>query len=157
MLFSLLALSAGTAAWQAVHKLETLGVHAGSSFDPRIVVAICLVSIATIFLATRIRRVPLPAGLVLALGGLTYPFYLLHMQIGYVLYTAAPGNAEWEIPVVTIIAILSWAIWRFVDRPAQRRCLDRRRFPSRQKAGVASILARARRGRRLHNTQAGVG
>jgi peptidoglycan/LPS O-acetylase OafA/YrhL len=121
MLFSLLALSAGTAAWQAVHKLETLGVHAGSSFDPRIVVAICLVSIGTIFLATRIRRLPLPAGLVLALGGLTYPFYLLHMQMGYVLYMAAPGNAEWEIPVVvTTIAIFSWAIWRFVERPAQR-------------------------------------
>jgi peptidoglycan/LPS O-acetylase OafA/YrhL len=74
-----------------------------------------------IFLATRIRRVPLPAGLVLALGGLTYPFYLLHTQMGYFLYMAAPGNAEWEIPVVvTAIAILSWAIWRFVERPAQR-------------------------------------
>jgi peptidoglycan/LPS O-acetylase OafA/YrhL len=121
MLFSLLALSTGTAAWQAVHKLETLGIHAGSSFDPRIVVAICLVSIGTIFLATRIRRVPLPAGLVLALGGLTYPFYLLHMQMGYVFYMAAPGSAEWEIPVVvTAIAILSWAIWRFVERPAQK-------------------------------------
>ena len=120
-LFSLLALSVGTAAWQAVHKLQTLGIHTGSSFDPRIVVAICLVSIGTIFLATRIRRVPLPAGLILALGGLTYPFYLLHMQMGYVFYMATPGNAEWEIPVVvTAIAILSWAIWRFVERPAQR-------------------------------------
>jgi peptidoglycan/LPS O-acetylase OafA/YrhL len=39
-------------------------------------------------------------------GRLTYPFYLLHMQIGCVLYIAAPGNAEWEIPVVvTAIAI----------------------------------------------------
>jgi peptidoglycan/LPS O-acetylase OafA/YrhL len=121
MLFSLLALSTGTAAWQAVHKLQTLGIHTGSSFDPQIVVAICLVSIGTIFLATRVRRVPLPAGLILALGGLTYPFYLLHMQMGYVFYMAAPGNAEWEIPVVvTGIAILSWAIWRFVERPAQR-------------------------------------
>jgi peptidoglycan/LPS O-acetylase OafA/YrhL len=121
MLFSLLALSVGTAALQAVHKLQTLGIHTGSSFDPRIVVAICLVSIGTIFLATRIRRVPLPAGLILALGGLTYPFYLLHMQMGYVFYMAAPGNAEWEIPVVVMaIGILSWAIWRFVERPAQR-------------------------------------
>jgi peptidoglycan/LPS O-acetylase OafA/YrhL len=43
------------------------------------------------------------------------------MQIGYVLYMAAPGNAEWEIPVVvTAIAVLSWAIWRFVERPAHR-------------------------------------
>jgi peptidoglycan/LPS O-acetylase OafA/YrhL len=125
MLFSLLALSVGTAAFQAVHNLETLGIHTGSSFDQGIVVAICLVSIGTIFLATRIRRVPLPAGLIMALGGLTYPFYLLHMQMGYVLYLAAPGNADWEIPVVvTAIAVLSWAIWRFVERPAQRWTRD---------------------------------
>lgn len=122
MLFGILALSIGTAVFQAVHKLERLSVHTGGSFDERIVVAICLVSIAIIFLATRIRRVPLPAGLILATGGLTYPFYLLHMQLGYTFYTAAaPANHGWWIAaMVTGIAILSWAVWRYVERPAQR-------------------------------------
>lgn len=121
MLSSILALSIGTAAFQAVHKLGRLGVHPGGSFDERIVVTICLVSIGVIFLATRIRRVPLPAGLILATGGLTYPFYLLHMQMGYVFYTAAaPANGGWWVAaIVTGIAILSWATWRFVERPAQ--------------------------------------
>lgn len=122
MLFSILALSIGTATFQAVHKLERLGVHTGGSFDERVVVAICLVSIAIIFLATRIRRVPLPAGLVLAAGGLTYPFYLLHMQMGYVFYTAAtPANPGWWVgAVVGGIAVLSWTIRRYIERPAQR-------------------------------------
>jgi peptidoglycan/LPS O-acetylase OafA/YrhL len=122
MLFSILALSVGTAVFQAVHKLERLGVHTGGSFDERIVAAICLVSIAVIFLATRIRRVRLPPGLVLAAGGLTYPFYLLHMQMGYVFYTAvAPANpGRWVAALVVGIAILSWAIWRYIERPAQR-------------------------------------
>src|ERR1700738_1360559 len=111
MLFSLFTLSTGAAACQAVHKLQTLGIHTGSSFDPRIVVAICLVSIGTLFLGTRVRRVPPPARLLPAWVSLPYPFYLLPMQMGYVFYMAAPGNAEWEIPVVvTGIAIFSWAI-----------------------------------------------
>ncbi len=123
VLFAILALSIGTAVFQAVHKLERLSVHTGGSFDQGIVAAICLVSIGLIFLATRMRQVPLPAGLVLALGGLTYPFYLLHMQMGYVLYTAtmpeqSPG---WVVAgIVCETAIVSWLIWRYVERPAQR-------------------------------------
>jgi peptidoglycan/LPS O-acetylase OafA/YrhL len=81
--YCILALSVGTAVFQAIHKLERLGVHPGSSFDSRVVAALCLGSIAIVFLATRIRRLPFPPGLVVAIGGLTYPLYLLHMQIGY--------------------------------------------------------------------------
>ena len=37
---------------------------------------------------------PLPAALMLAVGGLTYPLYLLHMQFGYVLFDRqAPAHA----------------------------------------------------------------
>jgi hypothetical protein len=65
-LYGIFALSVGTSVFQAIHKLEHLGVHTGGSFDARVVAAICLVSIAVIFLATRIRKLPLPAGLALA-------------------------------------------------------------------------------------------
>jgi len=79
---SILALSVGTSVIQAVHKLERLGVHTAGSFDARVAAAICRVSIAVILLATRIRKLPLPAELVLPAGGITYPLYLLHMQMG---------------------------------------------------------------------------
>ena len=127
-LFGILALSLGTAVFQAVHKLERLGVHTGGTFDKRIVAGICLVSIAIIFLATRIRKLPLPAGLVLAAGGITYPLYLLHMQMGYtILYAAAPvRNVElWTAAIVSGMVVLAWATWRFFERPAHRWTKDR--------------------------------
>jgi peptidoglycan/LPS O-acetylase OafA/YrhL len=122
-LYGILILSAGTSVFQAIHKLERLGVHTGGSFDVRIVAAICLVSIAIIFLATRIRKLQLPAGLVLAAGGITYPLYLLHMQMGYTILTAVAPVRNVELWTVTIIfgtVILAWVTWRFVERAAHR-------------------------------------
>ena len=53
MLYSMLALSIGTSVFQAIHKLVKLAPHTGGAFDEWIVAAICLVSIAVIFLATQ--------------------------------------------------------------------------------------------------------
>lgn len=120
-LYSIFALSVGTSVFQAIHKLERLGVHTGSSFDARVVAVICLVSIAIIFFAMRIRNVPLPSGLILAAGGITYPLYLLHMQIGYTILTAAAPvqNAElWTATIILGTVILAWITWRFVERSA---------------------------------------
>jgi peptidoglycan/LPS O-acetylase OafA/YrhL len=121
-LYGMFIFAASTEVFQAVHKLERLGVHTGGTFDARVVAAICVASIVVIFLASRVRRVPLPAGVVVALGGMTYPLYLLHMQMGYVFYTAVT-TAQKGLLVGTIlsaITVTSWAIWRYFERPAQR-------------------------------------
>jgi peptidoglycan/LPS O-acetylase OafA/YrhL len=126
-LYGILALSVGTSIFQAIHKLERLGVHTGGTFDARVVAAICGVSIGIIFLATRIRKLPVPVGLVLAVGGITYPLYLLHMQMGYTILTAAAPvrNAElWTAAIVSGAVVLAWATWRFVERPAHRWTKD---------------------------------
>jgi peptidoglycan/LPS O-acetylase OafA/YrhL len=122
MLYGMMALSIGTAVFQAVHKLARLAPHTGGAFDQWIVAAICLVSIALIFLATRLRHVPLPAGFVIAVGGLTYPLYLLHMQFGYVLFDRqAPTNAPpLVVTIVLAMTLLAWIVWRYVERPVQR-------------------------------------
>ncbi|WOH65090.1 acyltransferase [Bradyrhizobium sp. BWA-3-5] len=126
VLYGLFALSIGAAVFQSIHKAVKLAPHTGGVFDPWTVAAVCLASIAVIFMATRIRHVPLPPALVLAAGGLTYPLYLLHMQFGYVLFTRqAPAN-----PVLMVVAIivgmtlLAWMVWRYVERPAQRWVRD---------------------------------
>jgi peptidoglycan/LPS O-acetylase OafA/YrhL len=121
-LYAIFALSVGTAVFQSLHKLIRLAPHTGGAFDDAVVVAICLGSIAVIFLATRLRRLPLPGGLVLAIGGLTYPLYLLHMQLGYVVLMAfAPADNVWAVAgVIAGIVLLSWIVWRFIERPAQR-------------------------------------
>lgn len=122
-LWALSALALGTAVFQAVHKLERLGVHTGGSFDPKVVAAICVVSLGIVFLATRIKRVPLPAAIVLAAGGITYPLYLLHMQLGYVIFIALAPERHVEAVTCAIVFgafVLAYAVWRFAETPAHR-------------------------------------
>jgi peptidoglycan/LPS O-acetylase OafA/YrhL len=75
--------------------------------------------LGVIFLATQLRRVPLPVGLIIAIGGLTYPLYLLHMQLGYAILTAfAPAENIWAVAIIVVeIMLLSWIVWRFIERP----------------------------------------
>ncbi|TWC07098.1 peptidoglycan/LPS O-acetylase OafA/YrhL [Bradyrhizobium macuxiense] len=125
-LYSLLTLAMGTATFQAVHKLERLGVHTHGSFDPRVVTAICIVSLAIVFAATRIKSVPLPDSVVRAVGGITYPLYLLHLQLGYVillLITPTPDAPSTAL-VVTGMVVLAWFVWRFLEAPAHYRVKD---------------------------------
>jgi peptidoglycan/LPS O-acetylase OafA/YrhL len=119
-LYALLVLAIGTSVFQAVHKLEHLGVVTGGEFSPMTVAEICIVSIAFIFWATRARNVPLPKSVVLAVGGITYPLYLLHMQLGYVLLLAvAPArNIElWTAVIISGVVALSWLVWRYAEYP----------------------------------------
>ncbi|WP_043855543.1 MULTISPECIES: acyltransferase [Bradyrhizobium] len=122
-LYSLLTLAMGTATFQAVHKLERLGVHTHGSFDPRVVTVICIVSLGIVFAATRIKSVPLPDGFVRAIGGITYPLYLLHLQLGYVillLITPTPDALSTTF-VVACMVLLAWFVWRFLEGPAHYR------------------------------------
>lgn len=126
-LYGMLALSVGTAIFQAIHKLDRLSVHTGGTFDRRVVIAICITSLVAIFVATQMRRVPLPTGLVLAIGGITYPLYLLHMQLGYAIFKMAAPTRDVEISTAAIIGgtiVLAWGTWRFFERPAHRWTKD---------------------------------
>jgi peptidoglycan/LPS O-acetylase OafA/YrhL len=119
----LMAASVGTAAFHAVHNLAWLREQTGDPFDDWAVAAICLASILVILLATRIRRLPLPPGVVIAIGGVTYPLYLLHQQLGYVVYEwIGPVSSPAALVASILLAItaVSWATWRFVERPVQR-------------------------------------
>jgi peptidoglycan/LPS O-acetylase OafA/YrhL len=121
--WALSALALGTAVFQAVHRLERLGVHNGGSFDPKVVIAACLISLALVFLATKVKSMPLPAKAVLAVGGITYPLYLLHMQIGYVVLEAiSPQQQSAAITpgIVAGVFALAAVVWRFFDSPLHR-------------------------------------
>ncbi|MDF3216213.1 acyltransferase [Mesorhizobium sp. M7A.F.Ca.CA.001.09.2.1] len=75
--------------------------------------------IGAVLLRNRLR----PSGLTLALGGLTYPLYLLHQDIGYLVINAAtPLIGRWfaAFGCGALMLFVSWAIWRACERPAQR-------------------------------------
>ncbi|HVV80404.1 MAG TPA: acyltransferase [Pseudolabrys sp.] len=122
MLQCLLGLSVATALFQALHNLRWLRDR-DNVFDDWVVATICLGSILLIITATRIRRLPIPASVVFAIGGVTYPFYLLHQQLGYTILELMGPVRYPRVSVVVIllaVAALSWLTWRFVERPGQR-------------------------------------
>jgi peptidoglycan/LPS O-acetylase OafA/YrhL len=86
-----------------------------------LVAAICVVSLGIVLLATRVTRVQLPAKIVLAAGGITYPLYLLHMQLGYVIFTAL-GPQQHVLANTCAIVVgtfaLAYGVWRFFEPSA---------------------------------------
>jgi peptidoglycan/LPS O-acetylase OafA/YrhL len=119
----LLAIAVATAVFQSIHNLEWVRDRTDNLFNNWVVAAVYLASVVVILWATRIRHIPLRPGLVIAVGGLTYPFYLLHQQIGYVALHWIGPTEHWKAHVVLVVLILglgSWATWRFVERPLQR-------------------------------------
>jgi peptidoglycan/LPS O-acetylase OafA/YrhL len=120
---ALLASAIGISVFQAVHNLAWLRDQTGLAFDDWIVAAICLVSIWTIIACTQIRRFPIPSGAALAIGGLTYPLYLLHQKLGYVILSAmgpTSHSTALTAAIVLVVAAMSWLLWRFFERPTQK-------------------------------------
>lgn len=63
------------------------------------------------------------SAIIAALGGLTYPLYLLHQNLGYIaIERLAPMAGRWmaALLVIAMMLIVAWAIWRFVETPARR-------------------------------------
>jgi peptidoglycan/LPS O-acetylase OafA/YrhL len=57
------------------------------------------------------------------LGALTYPLYLLHQNMGYVAIDwLRPMIGKWPAALVTTagMLLLSWVVWKLVERPARR-------------------------------------
>ena len=119
----LFALATAGAVLQGLANVQWLREHYMTAFDDWTVASLCLASILAVTLAVRVRRVPLPAAVIVAIGGLTYPLYLLHQQLGYIALQRLGQVTHTGILVLMIVAALvaaSWAVWRYVERPAQR-------------------------------------
>ncbi len=76
--------------------------------------------------AVRFRSLVKVSPVVIALGGITYPLYLLHQHIGYVAIDAlAPSVGKWPAAGIVVVALLvvSWLVWRVVEIPARKRII----------------------------------
>lgn len=121
----LLAFTTVAAISQAFTGAVWLREHYHTEFDSLVIAAACVASVALVALAMNVRRLPLPAGLVLAIGGLTYPLYLLHQHIGYMLLNKFQAVASAPVLIAaTALAITaaSFLIWRLFEKPAQKWC-----------------------------------
>lgn len=92
----------------------------GVELSHLIVIALALSAPIVVTFFVCIRRTPLSRGVLLATGGLTYPLYLLHQTIGYIVFNHVAGH-DHPLLLVTATAVamiaLSWAFYELVDNP----------------------------------------
>lgn len=103
-----------------------------------------LVLHAALIAAVRWRGFVRPTPLLLALGGLTYPLYLLHQNIGYEAINAlAPVIGRWPAALLTVVCMIAaaWMVWRFVETPIRRLLQGRWRRMSQQPAELFAQAA----------------
>jgi peptidoglycan/LPS O-acetylase OafA/YrhL len=118
---------AGLAAHQEM--LETLALY-NAPFSPTMfTVILVLIYVAMIF-ATQYRDEVRLAGLMVAVGALTYPLYLLHQMIGYRLITVFVGVVPSGLALIVtaaVMMVLAFLVQRLFERPvvpAVRRGLE---------------------------------
>lgn len=120
---ALFAASIGCAVIQAEINARILTNWTGVGLNSGIVAAICVASAFAVYAATQLKIVPLPKYLIAAIGGLTYPFYLLHLDLGYSAFYLLGGPARPQLTVLVILVsmlAISVGFWWFAERPAQR-------------------------------------
>jgi peptidoglycan/LPS O-acetylase OafA/YrhL len=136
----LLLLATIVACWQASNWADGLSSYYPVIFDRRAVVMITLAIAGAVWVATRIESFPIPVAIPRAARGITYPLYLLHENIGFMVLNRLAGrgidNAAVVLVTVAMIAA-AWAVWYFPERRAQRflRSIEpRRRLPLARRA-----------------------
>jgi peptidoglycan/LPS O-acetylase OafA/YrhL len=108
-------------------------------------VMFCLTLFHAVFLLVVSGRWTMrPSPLVYWFGALTYPVYLLHQNIGYIVLMA-PGwrQVDFHLRVLLVVAgvvVLAWLVNRWIERPLSRRL----RALIEPAAGVSTAAARAR-------------
>lgn len=118
LLFIATLLGALQANWNADWLRER-----GVELSPLIVISLGIGAVSIVALCVRVRSFPVPARVLAVIGGLTYPLYLVHQMIGYVVFNRLEGVAP---PVALLVATIAAMLFsttlfcQFVERPAQR-------------------------------------
>jgi peptidoglycan/LPS O-acetylase OafA/YrhL len=102
---------------------DWMQVHYGVSLSPARLLGANLVIHALFAAAVLLRRRIAPTPFIVLLGGLTYPLYLLHQNVGYLALNAlGPHLGRW--PAVVLVAGLmlaaAWLVCRFVETPVRK-------------------------------------
>lgn len=119
----LIVVSTVIACSEALVGARETSAHYWVYLSPALMIGLTVLSIAMVALASRIRSLPLPMGLMLAMGGLTYPLYLLHQHVGYIVFNRLHDHipAAVLVPAMTLVVIaVSYVIWRYIE-PAGRK------------------------------------
>lgn len=119
-LYALLAFSYGLCLRSALAEATSHSQMFHTALSPTIISLVITVIFLTFLLLIN-RKLKLPQWPVFSLGGsLTYPLYLLHCNIGYLLFQhGASFMNKWVLlaGIILLMLVLSYALHRFVEKP----------------------------------------
>jgi peptidoglycan/LPS O-acetylase OafA/YrhL len=124
----LLALSFAIAVQTSLAGLKVISDRYDTAFSGAAAALLVLGIFALFYAATSAAATRMPLRLLGALGAVTYPLYLLHQHIGYVVFTRLHGIVSGEALlaiVITLLVSMAVAVWIVVDRPMSRALRSR--------------------------------
>ncbi|SEG93374.1 Peptidoglycan/LPS O-acetylase OafA/YrhL, contains acyltransferase and SGNH-hydrolase domains [Nonomuraea solani] len=133
----------GNAVYRAIGFSESVGNRYSVTYSPVIITAVVvLIFLVMTFVALRVTR-PLARPGMVAAGALTYPLYLLHAHVGFILLARLEGTVNKYVLVVGLILVMlgaAYLVHRFVERPLAPRIkrLLSKREPVESKQPVGS-------------------
>jgi peptidoglycan/LPS O-acetylase OafA/YrhL len=119
----LLALACVIAVGQALDYAHGYRHDLHTTYSDTAVAVLSLAAIALVALVLLVRNLPLPSRVIAAAGGITYPLYLLHQNVGYMIFNRIGSAVPFAFVVIGTIAVMmatAWLIWRFAERPGQQ-------------------------------------
>lgn len=101
----------------SANEARLVSDHYSVSVSSFIAVLISLLCAVLIFVSPRIKI----NAKVAAIGGLTYPLYLLHQNIGYAILNSLPEERRWEALglVIVLVFAASYMVYKYFDMPAR--------------------------------------
>ena len=135
--YALLGLSLPMMLVHSIYKAGAAAAMFGTPFSLAVVIPVVLLSAALVFFSHRITLQK--AAVITFLGGLTYPLYLLHENLGYAfLNTVFSGMNRW-VALACVVALsyaAAAAVYVWFDLPV-RRALRRALGPLTTSSGFA--------------------
>lgn len=121
---ALLAAAVAVSVTQSIAHARVVAASYGYAPDPLVVGSIHIAIFALVAVFAAIRLPARAASAAVMIGGVTYPAYLLHQNLGYVAIDrlVPTGLSPWAAVGVVSAAVLlaAWAIWRHVETPGRR-------------------------------------
>lgn len=132
----------GNAVYRAIGYANSVGERYSVTYSPVVITAVVVaIFLIMTFIALRVTR-PLSKPWMVTAGALTYPLYLVHAHIGFILFARLEGAVNKYVLLVCMIAVMlavAYVIHRFVERPLAPRL--KRLLSKREPAAHAAMPA----------------
>lgn len=115
---SLLSITFLLSLYHSIHKGELLVLHYNNSFSPLLIGGTILVFYLILLMVSTNRFKTINFPFFTNLGMLTYPLYLIHQNIGYILMNNLSGYLNKYVLIFFVIVIMifiSWVISKFYE------------------------------------------